>query len=854
MILLSGHGLTPEKKIPLESMSLRMKERESMAEIVPAEMTGITMQSWLQDDTEPGAGIVWRVATIMHDYAQKTPTVKLEHAIGTLRDRIMFGEITPDTIKGTVGATTCTALEAITYILAQQSDWTLGTFGYGTIENAYKFDGDSLYDALDKVSDTLDECWWSYDFSTYPFKINIGPKPSGVACELRPGRNLVSITKSIDRTGMYTRHYPIGKADLHITGDYVSKNENLYGIISKVEVDQSLETEAELRAWSNQRLSKHAEPVVNITADGLELADATGESLDDLKLGRICRVPLQEFGTVIEERIVELNYRDKISEPEVVRITMANNHDDVVKIIAEEIKTGGGRGGGGSRGNARDRKQDLAWFEDTNSHVAMVAEGIVGVDAQGNPNWFRLSQIIVNENGIDSSVQSIQGDMDDVNTWKVTAESRITQTETSISQIVSAVGSNGQVTAASIMLAINGDTSSVKISADEIDINGIVTALAAKSVGVGSLTVEGSTDFKDGIYAEDTIYTEQALSSGTYVEAGSYVDAATYVKAGTGFYVGNSELKLLDASVSNNTLTITKTDGTTVTFSKAASVTLSGEWSGSAAAGKSFKVTASPSGVVTNVPFYSPSLDGMAASASSKTWASDYKSFDQEISVYDSNSEDLYKETLTFNTAASYTAGATAEAAKYSSLTGREVLSSGGTAYYQAGSSTLYYMAGTSTVVGRGDSLPALEVLTGSSGGTLYYKSTGSAFVYPGNGGDFTPQGSTGPKLIGPNAQQHYLLNGTTYQKIGSANTQWYYASSVGTQYYNAGSGTKHDRGTGYTVYTRETSSIRLGDSDTYYKGNGGTKTVQGGETYITPISGTAVLLGGEETLYRKST
>lgn len=846
MILLNGHSLTPSKRIPLESMSLKLKERESTADIVPADMTGITMQSWMKDDTEPGKNIVWRVVKIQQAYADRTPTVTLEHAIGMLRDRILFGEITPDTIKGTVGATTCTALEAITYILGRQSDWTLGTFGYGTVSNAYKFDGDTLLDALGKVSDTLDECWWSYDFSTYPFKINIGPKPSGVACELRPGRNLVSVTKSIDRTGMFTRHYPIGKADLHITGNYVSKNENLYGVSCKVEVDQSLETEAELRAWSNQRLSKHAEPVVNITADGLELADATGESLDKLKLGRICRIPLKEFNTIIEERIVELNYRDKVNEPENVRVTMANNHDDVIKILADEIKTGGGRGGGGSRGSARDRKKDLAWFEDTNSHVAMVAEGIVGVDAQGNPNWFRLSQIIVDENGIDSSVQSIQGDMDDVNTWKVTAESRITQTESSISQVVTAIGDNGEVTAASIILAINGDTSSVKISADEIDIDGLITGLRTKTIDVSTLLATG------------------ADISGTL--------AADEVDATSGLTVNGYDVNVVDITKNQagDTITVYFADGTHWDFSKAASVTLSGAWSGTVAAGKSYKVTATPGGTT----HYSPSLDGMAASASSKTWASDYKSFDQEISVYDSNSEDLYKETLTFNTTPAWNAGSNAagvvidasngevkvaaststksvaitadvaatynstthkysvrgiakagstqmdsvtdltgteaydagvidgQGAVYTGVTAREVLTSGGTTYYPASSTT---------VVGRGDSVSAMEVLSSSSGGTMYYQTA--------NEHRFKNYSSDIELWV------RQTTPGGTYTYTSAGRHSWWYT------------------GDGSYYYTRS-GGKRLKAETTYYKGNGGTKTVQGG---------TAIQLGGEETLYRRS-
>lgn len=45
----------------------------------------------------------------------------------------------------------------------------------------------------------------------------------------------------------------------------------------------------------------------------------------------------------------------------------------------------------------------------------------------------------------------------------------------SISQIVSAVGSNGRVTAASIVSAVNSSGSSVKIRADKVDISGFVT-------------------------------------------------------------------------------------------------------------------------------------------------------------------------------------------------------------------------------------------------------------------------------------------------------------------------------------------------------------------------------------------
>ena len=412
MILLSGHSLTPARRVPVEALSLSLKERDSTASITPADMTGIGTESWFLDDTNPGSGIVWRVNSIQQAFATDTQSLELEHVINTLRDRILFGEITPAVITGNPDATTCSARAAVSYILAQQNDWVLGSFGYDGVSNPYKFDGNTLYDALEKVTDSLDSAWWSYDLRTYPFKLNITQKPAGVACELRPGRNLSTVTKTIDKSGMYTRFYPIGKDDLHIPGNYVSRNENLYGVISKVEVDQSLETVAELTAWANQRLDRHAEPLVNVTADGLDLSQATGEPLDQLTLGRLCRIPLAEFITTIEERIVELRYADKVHAPENVQITMANAQEDIARIIADEIKNGAGPSGAGGRGGARQDKEDHAWFEDTDTHVAMCAEGIVGIDPEtGEPDWARLSEIIVDGEGIHQRVTVMHEDL-----------------------------------------------------------------------------------------------------------------------------------------------------------------------------------------------------------------------------------------------------------------------------------------------------------------------------------------------------------------------------------------------------------------------------------------------------------
>ena len=525
MILLDKGSLTPKRKVPMEAMSLQLRERDSTATITPVSMSGISTESWFMDDTNPGKGIVWQVQSIQTDYATNTPSITLEHVINKLKNRVMFGEHTAAEISGTPGATRCTAKQAIQYILRFQDDWVLGSFGYSD-SNPYKFNGDTLYDALETVSNSLDDPWWSYDTTKYPFVLNINPRPDGTVCKLLPGRNLTAITKTVDKSGMYTRFYPIGKDDLHISGDFVGKNSEKYGIICKVGTDTSLETEAELRAWASSNLNRHCEPTVTITADAMELADKTGESLDRLTLGRLCSIPLTEYDTEINERITELNYPDKIHQPEVVRVTMCNNRNDITRIIAEAIKETA-RGG---RGGARQQKEDPAWFEDTDEYVAMVAEK-TGINELGEEET--LTGLIKVEAG-------------------------------KITQIVSAIGADGEVTAASICLAIEKSGSKAAISADHITLgtsklSNILTIIGS-AVGVTKPLI-CSSDLTVNSKGKINCYNINLAGSSPVT-----LNATTMAKA------------IKDAEVSGNTLKLTRFNGDIVNFSKAISSWVMG-WS-----------------------------------------------------------------------------------------------------------------------------------------------------------------------------------------------------------------------------------------------------------------------------------
>ena len=452
--VLESGSVTVKKQFRAEKFALNLAERQSTATItIGPEASTVGVGDWLRDEDEPGAGIVWRVKTIDTDYATNTRTLNCEHLIQSLRDRILFGTVTPGDMAGKKGATTCTAAQAAAYILKQCPDWTLGTMGFSK-SAPYNFNGDDLLSALETVSSSLLSAWWSYDFSSYPFKVSIMPQATEVTCEMRMDRNIRTLKRTVDRSRMYTRFYPIGKNNAHIKGNYVSKNENLYGVVSKVETDGNKATESELRAWAEEKLNNHAEPIVTVSISGLELSAATGEDLDKLTLGTVCRVPLPEYDTIITERITKLSWSDKIADRDSVTITLANQVEDVATIL-NSLKSGGG---GASRASAKKDEEDHAWFVDTTDHVGMVAEAVAGEGA--DKDWSRVASVMVDGQGVHQRVTKAEGDI-------ISAQTSIEQLD---DQIDLKVNKNG------VIAAINLSSEGVVIQGSKITLAGTTWA------------------------------------------------------------------------------------------------------------------------------------------------------------------------------------------------------------------------------------------------------------------------------------------------------------------------------------------------------------------------------------------
>lgn len=607
--LFNGHSLTVKTYFAAEAAGLQLSERQSTASLTLSnDAPALNVDDWVRFEDGPGAGIVWRVKTIDDAVEKQTRTVTLEHLIMALKDRIMFGTVKPQDI--TAKQSTVTAKAAMEYILKQSPDWTLGSFAsaYSTVKNPYSFNSDDLYSAMETVSSSLEDCLWEYNFTAYPFKINIRKLSDDVGSEMRTDRNIRTLKKTIDRSRMYTRIYPIGKNNLHIDNDYLSKNENTYGIISHTETDNAQDTKDKLKAWAQERLNRHCVPSVTVSISGMDLHEATGEALDSFTIGKKCRVPLPEYGTTITERVTKLSYRDIIADPTDVTITLANEIVDVATILRE---TSSGRG---ARNQAKNDEEDHAWIVDTTDKVALVAEAVAGKDKDGDPNWSRVSELTVDGNGIDGRVTYTEGEV-------VKHESRITQTEKDITaevkarkdedktlsgkiqvnsdkvgMVVEVKDKKNVIKAASIVTAINdAGESEARISSDKVYIG------QQKSTTV----INGKCSLSDvsASYISGKIATLSKLYCPEF--EGKIYGSSVNIATGTTPY-GTTTYSNVNTAFCNMQLTFDEdTDLYTLqykafkdsewqdigTFERAASTdtTLSGGWSGT-----TYKVTATP--------------------------------------------------------------------------------------------------------------------------------------------------------------------------------------------------------------------------------------------------------------------
>lgn len=224
-----------------------------------------------------------------------------------------------------------------------------------------------------------------------------------------------------------------------------------------------------------------------------------------------------------------------------------------------------------------------------------------------------------------------------------TLNGKITVEAGKITQIVSAVGSNGEVTAASIVLAINNSTgqSEAKIDADHVYIgNSKSTTVIAGKAELSDVTASyiASKIGEISLLEVNQIHGTSASFTGS-------------LRVGSGLYLGsdasdvskNLNNAVIGVSVSGNTLTLTQANGTETSFSKA--TTLAGTWGSG-----TFTVSATPQGNSISTALFD--VTGQDVS-----WSGNTASFTVYANLNGGETKYSTGKTLSIDAGARYTAG-----------------------------------------------------------------------------------------------------------------------------------------------------------------------------------------------------
>ena len=314
---------------PLSSAVMELPEGETIASVGQyAEIFGAF-----------GSMGIFRVTEAEHRRgADAGQTLYLTHGLTTLSDDVLPGYTE-------LGGGEMTTSQVLERLLACQSDrrWILGDCDYAE-QFAYSWENENLLTAVLSVAQVLpDNPVWDFDQSQTPWRLHLR-RASQEVCECRMGRGLQSISVTENREDLCTRLYPLGYGEgadqLNIAGvnggvTYLQADTaEKYGVISCVWTDTSITEPATLLAAGKQVLEKNCRPAVTVEIEGVELAASTGETLDRLQVGRLCRIPLPREGFTVLQRIISARYIDVLNAPEQVTLTLSAYATDASSAIA----------------------------------------------------------------------------------------------------------------------------------------------------------------------------------------------------------------------------------------------------------------------------------------------------------------------------------------------------------------------------------------------------------------------------------------------------------------------------------------------------------------------------------------
>lgn len=331
------HPIECSVRLNIDPMS--QSEMTVMADEAP------DVRGWVEVFTPHGSAGIFRVSRRESSYVEGEVHITLDHGICTLMD-----DLAPEGASdGNTLYYSGTPKQVLTQILAKQTSgnqyWQVGSApNTGSVKIDVEWE--NLLDLLTKLMDELPGYMLTFDQTTDPWTVGIAARPSSVSAEGRLSRNVTSARITLDDSDMCTRVYAAALPEPHYL---TSTTSSTYGIIAQKLSTADGITEQQAEDICTAYLDIHDHPAVSVEIDGAELCQLTGDSFDELKIGKLYRLAIPDYGVVQEECITSLYYSAVYDNPLGVQITLANDAKDLTSHLTKVQKAVKSAGRGAAR-------------------------------------------------------------------------------------------------------------------------------------------------------------------------------------------------------------------------------------------------------------------------------------------------------------------------------------------------------------------------------------------------------------------------------------------------------------------------------------------------------------------------
>lgn len=282
--------------------------------------------------TTNGSAGYFRARSPEVSYGDGIATTELEHAITEVGDWLIRGKVDGEySIRAAMNA-----------VWAQYHGdrWQLGSVT--ALSNTEKidisYDHENVLTAMLDVLENAEDVVMQFDFSTSPWTVSFATVDSlsGTPAVGRLSRNISNVQISYDDTDLCTQayyRYSGGNwGTLSVATAFPDWN-NTYGRIEKVADTESDDSQAVAKTKAKKFLRRNREPKVSIRITGDDIFALTGETVDQLFLGRLYDLEMADYGISIQRYITAISWADLYGKPRDVTIILGDDDPELWSYI-----------------------------------------------------------------------------------------------------------------------------------------------------------------------------------------------------------------------------------------------------------------------------------------------------------------------------------------------------------------------------------------------------------------------------------------------------------------------------------------------------------------------------------------